>query len=190
MLDESADRDLALWARGGNAQAFGVLVQRYQSAVYSVCYRLMGERREAEDMAQEAFVRAYRRMHLYDERLPFGPWMRKVAANVCLNALQRKSPTLFSLDRDDEQDYLGPRLSAELGHDPAWQYDQAATVESVRRAILTLPPHYRLVVELCHFQELSYAEAAESLGLPLSDVKSHLFRARRQLANRLADLKG
>ena len=180
MPDETADRDLALLAQTGHASAFGVLVERHQVAVFQVCYRLMGERQAAEDMTQEAFIRAYQRLHTFDAALPFGPWVRRVAANVCLNALERKQPIIFSFDEDRDTVEQTTQVA-----DPAQVHDQTEMVDAVRQAVLSLPPHYRVVVELCHMQELSYAEAADTLNLPLSDVKSHLFRARKLLAKRL-----
>jgi RNA polymerase sigma-70 factor (ECF subfamily) len=77
-MPDPSDRDLALRARRGDAEAFGELVRRYQTSVFNVCYRLLGERREAEDLAQEAFIRAYERLDAFDAALPFGPWMRRV----------------------------------------------------------------------------------------------------------------
>lgn len=174
------DTALARRARGGDAAAFGALVQAHQTAVFNVCYRLTGERREAEDMAQEAFIRAYERIASFDPARPFGPWMRRVAANVCLNALQRARRLHFSLDDDSV-----PEPRADEAGEPPVAHAQRETTEAVRGALLTLPAHYRAVIELCHFQDMSYAEAAQALRLPLSDVKSHLFRARKALARQL-----
>jgi RNA polymerase sigma-70 factor (ECF subfamily) len=178
--DDTSDQALAQRASRGDTEAFGSLVQRYQSAVYNVCYRLMGERGAAEDLAQEAFVRAYQRLDRYDPARPFGPWVRRVAANLCLNALEMRRPPFVSLD--DERD---APMAAPAEHDPATAHEQAEEAAAVRAALLGLPPHYRAVIELRHFQELSYAEIAAALRLPVSDVKSHLFRARQLLARRL-----
>lgn len=176
-MDASPDRDLILRARRGETEAFGELVERHQTAVFNVCYRLVGERREAEDMAQEAFIRAYTRLESYDVERPFGPWMRRVAANVCLNRLESLPAAAAAIDeeRDPDDPSQRPEPAAE-------QRDEA---ERVRLALLSLPPHYRTVLELRHYQELSYEEIAETLHLPLSDVKSHLFRARKLLAEKL-----
>jgi len=154
-------------------------VRSYQVSVFNVCYRLLGERREAEDMAQEAFIRAYERLNTFDVERPFGPWIRRVAANLCLNRLEARPPVHVELD--EERDETG---RWEQG-DPARARERAESAEAVRAALLSLPPHYRAVVELRHFQDLSYAEIAEALNLPLSDVKSHLFRARKLLAEKL-----
>jgi RNA polymerase sigma-70 factor (ECF subfamily) len=178
-MPDASDRDLALRARRGDAEAFGELVRRYQVSVFNVCYRLLGERREAEDMAQEAFIRAYERLDTFNVDLPFGPWMRRVAANVCLNRLERARRAPVSVPLDDERD---PEAG---GGDPAAAREHTERAEAVRAAILSLPPHHRAVIELRHFQELSYDEIAATLRIPLSDVKSHLFRARKALAGML-----
>lgn len=180
-MPDPSDRELAFRTRQGEREAFGELVRRYQASVFNVCYRLMGERREAEDMAQEAFIRAYQRFEYYDEERPFGPWIRRVAANYCLNRLQvaRRDNLPLDDERDEPAGHTGQAISPEAAH------LQAERAEVVRQAIITLPQHYRAVIELRHFHHLRYAEIAEQLGMPLSDVKSHLFRARKQLEKKL-----
>lgn len=176
-MPDPTDRDLAIRARRGDAEAFGELVRRYQISVFNVCYRLLGEKREAEDMAQEAFLRAYQRLDTFDAVRPFGPWIRRVAANVCFNRLQGPAPAEIPLDEERDEAAEG---------EPEGASEQAELAGAIRAAIGSLPPHYRLVIELRHFQELSYDEIAIALNIPLSDVKSHLFRARKILAERLA----
>jgi RNA polymerase sigma-70 factor (ECF subfamily) len=147
-------------------------------AVFNTCYRLVGDAREAEDLTQEAFVRAYGKLDQFDAARPFEPWLRRLAVNVCLNQLARARPALADLDERsvDPAAALRPLEAASLRRERA---------EAVRAAVLALPPHYRAVIELRHYQGLSYADIAATLGLPLSDVKSHLFRARQALAVRL-----
>lgn len=174
--DAAADRDLERQliarTRAGDADAFGQLVTRYQSSVYSVCFRFMGEQRDAEDLTQDAFIRAYQRLHLYDDSRPFGPWLRRLAANLCLNALQRRVPVETELD---------PERLPESDSDPARAIVATETRTELDAAIQTLPSHYRLPLLLRHLHALSYAEIAQALNLPLSDVKSNLFRARKKL---------
>lgn len=174
-----SDRELVEQAQNGDAAAFGELVRRYQASVFNVCYRMTGERREAEDLAQEAFIRAYGRFSLFDAEKSFGPWIRRVAVNVCLNKLQRKDADSVELDEESDTAAASPLQN------PERVLEKAQTAQALRAALGELPPHYRAVVELRHFQELSYTEIAEQLRLPLSDVKSHLFRARRLLAEKL-----
>jgi RNA polymerase sigma-70 factor (ECF subfamily) len=178
-MHDLSDQDLVTLTREGEPRAFGELMQRYQASVFNVCLRMMGERREAEDMTQEAFIRAHERLHTFDRERPFGPWIRRVAANFCLNHIKRNVPPPIALD--DELDL--PQRPGQLQPEQAViKLDQQRTI---REALLALPANYRAVIELRHFQELSYAEIGAALGLPLSDVKSHLFRARKQLAQRL-----
>jgi len=175
----TTDQELAQHAQLGETEAYGELVRRYQGSVFNVCYRLLGERGEAEDQTQEAFIRAYQRLESYDSRRPFGPWIRRVATNLCLNHLQVRQPVEFPLEEERDVDASGVLPNPEIA------YAQREKAENIRAALLSLPSHYRAVIELRHFQDLSYQEIAEHLQLPLSDVKSFLFRARRILAARL-----
>jgi RNA polymerase sigma-70 factor (ECF subfamily) len=177
-MHDGTDRSLVFRSRGGDGEAYGELVVRYQASVFNVCLRMMGERREAEDLMQDTFVRAHARLRTFDEQRPFGPWIRRVATNLCLNRLKRKQ----SLDVPFGQ--LAERIEGR-SVSPEKSLIKRERQLRVREAILGLPPHYRAVIELRHFQELSYAEIGRELGIPLSEVKSHLFRARKMLAKRL-----
>jgi RNA polymerase sigma-70 factor (ECF subfamily) len=169
------DRDLIIRARRGESEAFGELVTRYQTGVFNVCYRVLHERGEAEDMAQETFMRAYDRLNTFDVEREFGPWIRRVAANLCLNFLESRKAVL-PLDEERDRD---------KAQRPEKQVEVKERSEQVRSALASLPSHYRVVVELRHYQEMSYDEIAKELNIPLSDVKSHLFRARKLLAEKL-----
>jgi RNA polymerase sigma-70 factor (ECF subfamily) len=178
-----ADHQLVARALSGRPDAYGELVRRYQGSVYNIAYRLVGERQEALDLAQEAFVRAYGRLDSFDQSRPFGPWIGRIATNAALNWLQRRRVATVSLAQgppaagDDQAERDLPDYSAE----PEQVYLAGERQALIRGAILALPPHYRAIVELRHFQDRSYEEIAQALGIPLSDVKSHLFRARRLL---------
>jgi len=166
------ERDLAQSAAQGDREAFGGLVKSHQSGVYNVAYRMLGERREAEDAAQEVFLRAYRAIQTLDPQRPPGPWLKKIAVNVCLNRLERRG----TLTLEDETAIPGSDLGPEA------QILEREQNRQIRAALLSLPPRYRAAIELRHFQELSYTEMAETLNRPLSDIKSDLFRARKMLA--------
>ncbi|MCA9932242.1 MAG: sigma-70 family RNA polymerase sigma factor, partial [Anaerolineales bacterium] len=84
----TTDQELIIRARAGDTAAFGTLVQRYQTAVFNTAYRLLGRRRDAEDAAQEAFLRAYRALTTFDAKRPFAPWIKRIAVNYCLNWLE------------------------------------------------------------------------------------------------------
>ncbi len=169
------DRDLIVRTRRGDGGAFSELVTRYQTNVFNVCYRILHERGEAEDLTQETFMRAYNRLEQFDLEREFGPWVRRVAANLCLNHLESQKVTA-PLDEDRD---------ADESQRPERQVEVRERSEQIRGALASLPPHYRVVVELRHYQELSYDEIVAELKIPLSDVKSHLFRARKLLAEKL-----
>ena len=174
-MDAPSDRDLILSARRGNAEAFGELVTRHQTSVFNVCYRILHERGEAEDMAQETFIRGHSKLNSFDIERPFGPWIRRVGANVCLNYLESQKATT---ELDDEKD-------ADESQSLEKQVEVKERSEQIRTALASLPANYRAVVELRHYQEMSYDEIAGELKIPLSDVKSNLFRARKLLAEKL-----
>ena len=169
------DRDLILRARRGDTEAYGELVTRYQTSVFNVCYRILHERGEAEDLTQESFMRAYDRLSTFDIQREFGPWVRRVAANLCLNHLESQKRSVELKDEKDADESQRPEAMVEV-HERS---------EQIRRALVSLPARYRLVIELRHYQEMSYDEIAAELNIPLSDVKSHLFRARKFLAEKL-----
>jgi RNA polymerase sigma-70 factor (ECF subfamily) len=173
-MSAPSDRELVLRARRGEMDAFGELVTRYQAGVFNVCYRMTHERREAEDLAQETFLRIYSRLGTFDLERPFGPWVRRAAANLCLNHLEAVRPAA-QLDERDREQGQGPEAATEARE----------RSEQIRAALAALPPHYRAVIELRHSQKLSYDQIARALKMPLSDVKSHLFRARKILAEKL-----
>ena len=177
-MENLSDGELVRRTLQGQNEAYGELVRRCQDGVFNVCYRMLGERREAEDLAQEALLRGYQRLASFDSARPFGPWIRRVAANLCLNHLKATANTPEPLEEPEA-------LPAAPEDDPAALQEQAEGAQTLRRMIASLPPSQRAVIELNHFQGLSYLEIAQELALPLSDVKSYLFRARRLLAQRI-----
>lgn len=167
--------DLAQRAVQGDCNAFDELASCYQARVYNVAYRMLGNREDAEDAAQEAFMRAFRAIRTIDPSTPPAPWFRKIAVNVCLNRLETKELPTFEED-------VAIRSSEP---EPESQIIEREISRQVRRVLLTLPSRYRAVIELRHFQDLSYAEISETLNCPLSGVKSDLFRARKMLAEKI-----
>lgn len=183
------DRDLVRRAAQGDRQAFGELVQRYQSAVFNVAYRMMANAPDAEDATQETFIRAYHAFSSYDPERPLGAWLKTIAVRVCLTLLSKDLHEAFSLDDEGQS----PAQAAsddpfQRETDPAELVQLGERNHSVRQAILALPPQYRAVIELRHFQELSYVDISQTLHCPIGVVKINLFRARRMLAERLAGL--
>jgi RNA polymerase sigma-70 factor (ECF subfamily) len=165
-------------AQGGDEDAFEQLVRAHQRYVFNLAYRVLGDRNEAEDVAQETFVRAWRGLPSFRAECRFTTWLYRIARNVCLNRLPRLEAEL----RQTEE------LSQPLASpDPA--PDEVVGARE-RQALLhselaRLPERYRLVLTLRYLQGFSYAEIADVLSLPLGTVKTHLHRGREALAARL-----
>ncbi len=180
-MSSADERELARRVRQGDREAYGELMRHHQQAVFNVAYRLIGDAREAEDAAQETFIRAYRFFERYDLDRPLGPWLKRIAVNVSLNRLEARKPDSVLDDETSSR-------SAGSAPDPEAQVIARQQDARLRAELARLPPRYRAVIELRHFQDLSYQEMARELNRPVSDIKSDLFRARRLLADRLKDL--
>lgn len=175
--EQLTDAEIIAQVRAGNQARYRLLVERHQHAVFNTAYRLLGQREEAADVSQDAFLRAYQALGSFHVDRPLKPWLCRIAANLALNRLKRRRPEL-SLDGDQAEPGLElPDTSAE----PQATLLQSERQHMLRRAILALPPEQRAVIELRHFQELSYDEMAAALEVSLATVKSRLFRARQQL---------
>ncbi len=177
--DKAKQSKLAKLAQHGDTEAFGELVKNHQRAVFNIAYRLTYNWQEAEDVAQEAFLKAYQAMNRFDPERPFGPWIFRIATNMALNRIKRGHP---------EVDIDKVTVLADPSHSPDARAVAAERSTMIRVAVAALPPNYRAAIELRHFQGLSYREMSEQLGAPLSDVKSWLFRARRKLQDMLEEI--
>jgi RNA polymerase sigma-70 factor (ECF subfamily) len=192
-LNSGGTDERALVARtlAGDDDAFAALVRIHQATVYNIAYRLVGQRETAQDLAQETFLRAFKALDTFDLNRPFGPWLYRIATNLSINWVKRARLPTLSLDapppavEDDAEPLAIPDTSAE----PAARFAQAEMQTRLRKTILSLPPDYRVVIELRHFQEMSYEEMAEALNAPLGTVKTRLFRARRLLRDRLSGVR-
>jgi RNA polymerase sigma-70 factor (ECF subfamily) len=161
-------------AIAGDQAAFGLLVERYKGPVYSLAYRMLNNAGDAEDAAQEIFVRAYTKLATFDRSRRFSTWLLSIASNYCIDVLRRRRATLVDLDDvafavPDQAP--GPERSA---------IDQEQRV-AVARAVQRLPDTYRLITVLRYYHDLSYEEIEQATGLSEATIKTRLFRARRQL---------
>lgn len=168
-------------ARAGDQQAFGELVRLHQHAVYNLAYRMLGNRVESEDAAQETFLRAYANLERYDMERPFRTWLLSITSNYCIDRLRRRRLMWLSLDEP-----LPPH--AALHSDETEPED--AVIDSERNTLIQtllaeLSPEYRAAVVLHYWYDCSYAEIASILETTESAIKSRLFRARQTLAARM-----
>lgn len=157
----------------GDAAAFERLVERYHRALFRVAVRLLGDREDARDATQTAFLKAYQALATYDRRRRFFSWIYRILINDCLDTLRGKR-------------WMEPL--ADLAAPPSRidTVEAGETRRRVRRALLQLPSAQRDVIVLRHFAEMSYEQIAGVLGIPEKTVKSRLFDARRRLCELLA----
>jgi RNA polymerase sigma-70 factor, ECF subfamily len=173
--DDQADVEKVL---AGNVDAFENIVRRWQSPLINLAYRFCRDRGRAEDLAQEAFLRAYRALGQWRKDAAFSTWLFALATNLYRSELRRIPAGIVSID--DVSEPKDPRV--EDGVREAEERDH-----SVRRAVFTLPPKYREVLNLFYFHEMDVPAAAQSLGLPEGTVKARLFRGRELLRGRLKE---
>lgn len=177
------DNEENLWverARRGDAAAFESLVRKHERYVYNLALRVVCNPQDAQDIAQQAFVRAWRGLPQFRGEARFSTWLYRIVTNLCCNRLPRIRRELAALDPDEEALDLPDERQGPEG---------AALAEGTRRAVraafAALPESYRLLVTLRHLQEMSYEEIAQVTGMPLGTVKTGIFRARRLLREAL-----
>jgi RNA polymerase sigma-70 factor (ECF subfamily) len=163
-------------ARQGDKQAFSQLVQAYQRPVFNLTYRMLGNSEEAEDAAQETFLRAYSRLAQYDPQMKFSTWVFSIANHHCIDRLRKRRATHISIDDNPVLE----NLQEDLPQPEHRALDQEQSVE-LHSLINLLDPDYRTPLVLRYWEEMSYEEIAESMGVTVPAIKSRLFRARQQL---------
>ncbi len=177
-MRRAVDSDEALAQRAlTDRDAFSELVSRYADRIFNLAYRMTGNRTEAEDMAQDAFLRAYRGLASFKPGNPFGAWLYRIAVNVCLSQRRQNNPAVEPIDENEAAD------TTAAVDDVVERRQVQATVQ---QAILSLPPMYRAVVILYHLEDRSYEDIATMLDLPINTVRTHLHRGRAMLRERLA----
>ena len=165
----------------GDQQAFARLVEAYQGPVYNLAYRMLGSAAEAEDAAQETFVRIYTKLHTYQADRKLSSWILSIASHYCIDRLRRRGRSSWlSIDEDSLAAVLP---SAESG--PEEHIVRNEVRDEVQRLVSQLPPAYRVPLILRYWQDMSYQEIAEVMGLSVQAVKSRLHRARLQMTERV-----
>jgi len=181
------DYDLVRAALGGSERAFRTLVERYQRAVLSLVTRILLNREDAEDVAQEAFVKAFTKLDTFDPAYKFSNWLFKIAHNTALDALRKRGTSPASIDPGGgtEDEWVWTQIADPRAPAPDEAAAMAEFRADVERALGRLRPEFRAVIVLRHLEGRAYEDIAEILSLPLGTVKTFLFRARRELAGLL-----
>ena len=174
-MQEDAEEAIVARCRGGDRESFATLVARYERPVFNLAYRMLGDREDARDVAQSAFLKVLENLDRFDERFRFFSWLYRIAMNEALDLIGRRGRQTELTDvHAADDDLLRDATIADLG-------------ARVRGALVELTPEHRAVVVLRHYQELSYEEIGQVLALPDATVKSRLYEARERLRTRLGD---
>jgi len=179
-----ADEALVARVREGETMAFEELILRYQRQVFSVCYRMLGQREDAEDMAQEVFLTVYEKLNLFDINRSFAPWLYRITVNCCLSRLRKKRKVVF-LNFDDGIYNEKNSLSSPF-ESPEMILERLEQKEAIHWALQQLPESYRVVLILRYQLDLSNQEIADILGITKENVEVRIHRARRSLRRVLA----
>ena len=173
----------------GDQNAFADIVSLYQHKLYQVCYRMLGNKQEAEDIAQEAFVRAYTNLHTFDQKRKFSTWLYRIATNLCIDRIRKKKPDYYLDAEVTGTDGLD--LYSQIASDdqlPEETIEQMELQDRIQYEIGRLPDKYRTVVVLKYMEELSLQEISEILDMPLGTVKTRIHRGREALRKQLNNL--
>ncbi|MCX7622550.1 MAG: sigma-70 family RNA polymerase sigma factor [Thermomicrobium sp.] len=174
-------------AKAGDEEAFALLYQKYERAVYQFIYRMVGNADDASDLTQECFIRAYKALPQTTEDLNLGAWLRRIAANVCLDTLRRRNRLRWL--RLDQLNPWSGGLARSPAADPERALLQTETQDLVERILYRLQPRHRAVLILREYEGYSIDEIAEMLGLSRSATKSLLFRAREEFRRLYQDME-
>jgi RNA polymerase sigma-70 factor (ECF subfamily) len=178
---------LARAAARGERASFARLVELHKRVVYGLCVRLLADREEARDAAQETFVRAWTAMGTYDTAQPFAPWLLRIARNHCIDLARRRLPAARKVELDAVPEEGERRELTDEAAAPAdLALEQAEVARGLGAAVAALPPNYREVIHLFHVEHMSYKDIAATLEVPIGTVMTWLHRARARLREALA----
>ncbi len=176
------DLELVRKARQGDSKAYDQLVVMYKDIVYSIVYRMVHNKQEAEDLTQEAFIKAYKSMASFNEDYAFSTWLFKIATNNCIDFFRKRKLKTYSMNQSVH--YKDEEVQHEYADDePTIESELVASERSrmITKAIDKLPEKYKVVIIMRHQKEYSYDQIAEELNLPLGTIKARIFRGREML---------
>ncbi|MDD2430434.1 MAG: sigma-70 family RNA polymerase sigma factor [Firmicutes bacterium] len=177
------DQELVRMTLKGHKDSFDEIVMRYSGKVYNLSLRMLRNPANAEDLTQEAFLRAYRSLDTYNPAYPFLNWLLKITSNLCIDRLRRERDVSFT-ETDETLDFK----SQETYPDPenAVLYNEKLT--EIEKVLVSLPPRYQLVLVLRFVEDLKYEQIAEILEAPIGTVKTQIHRARKLIKERYFSL--
>jgi len=181
--EKMTDYELVLACLEGDKDCFGEIVSRYKNLVYSVVLRMVADKEEANDLAQEVFIKLYRNLEKYSDEFKFSTWTIRIATNHVIDWRRKKKQETVNIDD------VAEGLTASNGASPEDEYIAQEQSRMLRDLVAGLPDIYRVPIVLYHEQGLSYQEIAEITDEPLSKVKNRIFRGRKMLKESLLGMK-
>ncbi|AZR73789.1 hypothetical protein BBF96_10565 [Anoxybacter fermentans] len=187
-----SDKELIEMFKKGEEKAFEEIVRRYQKKVYNTIYRILGNPEDANDLAQEVFIRVYRKLHLFQGKASFSTWLFTITSNLCRDELRKRQRRLKIRSLSEPIRYKDGEIEQEI-------LDESMTPErisinrelrdEIQAVIDKLPDEQKEAIVLREFQGFSYEEIAEIVGVALGTVKSRISRARRNIREELSNLR-
>lgn len=179
---EGIDFELVRRFKAGDEGAFNEIVRMYQKKVYSLCYRMLGNKDDAGDVSQDVFVRAYKFLNKFDFRSSLYTWIYRIAVNLCINYSKRTKLTkVFQLGCADE----GGIEIEDVRQDPEKDYERDVIRMEIEKAVLGLPPRQRAIFLMRHVEGLSHEEISKTINRSTGAVKANYFQAIRKLRKSL-----
>lgn len=177
------DADLVDRALGGSQRACREIVSRYERPVFNLITRMVGNRALAEDLTQDTFLKAFSRLRSYRSEYKLSNWLLKIAHNTVIDYLRVRRPTTIPLDGADLQAAAAtPETAGGTTADPLRRLEEAELAQALEAALSQLRPEYRQVIVLRYHEDLGHEEISRIMNVPVGTVKSHLHRARAELA--------
>jgi RNA polymerase sigma-70 factor (ECF subfamily) len=173
-------------------KAYAELMYNYRDSVYFMLLKMTNNTDDADDLTIEAFGKAFKNLHQYTPDYAFSTWLFKIASNNCIDFIRRRKREILAVDKNID-DEVGNEIGNQLQSptlDPEEKLIEKQKIKLMREVVERLKPHYRRLVELRYFEELSYEEISVELQLPLGTVKAQLFRARDFLYNIMKNSEG
>ncbi|MDH4191092.1 MAG: RNA polymerase sigma factor RpoE [Betaproteobacteria bacterium] len=192
MNDSGVDRELVARAQQGDKRAFGLLVEKYQRRLTRLLSRLIRDPAEVEDVAQEAFIKAYRALPTFRGDSAFYTWLYRIGMNTAKNHLvarARRVPTLSEIEPDSDEAFEREEQLRDI-RTPESELQSKEIALTVNRAMDELPEELRTAIQMREIDGLSYEEIAQMMDCPIGTVRSRIFRAREAIAERLRPLLG
>lgn len=184
METATSDEQIVEQALTGDADAFGEIVRRWERRIFALAYGMLGREEDARDATQETFMAAFRNLRGFRGEAKVSSWLHRIAVNQCITR-QRRAKVRKEAGLDDETEKDAGSFATPLERSPSRVVENLERTVAVRRAVNSLPLELRQVIVMKEFEELTFREIADALGLPLSTVKSRLYTALRQLQMRL-----